>query len=126
MRETLEGPRRAVRTPESVERTRFHLDTIREALRSDRAIAELLGVNPSQVSRWRKGQAPDPDTADLLAGVSLVVEMLSRMLHNDAVEDWLRGMNAHLQHRSPAYMLRMGRVTDVIGAIESMKAGAYA
>lgn len=126
MQEALAKPRKAVRSPEAVERTRFHLDTIRGALRSDRAIAELLGVNPSQVSRWRKGQAPDPDTADLLAGVSLVVEMLSRMLHPDAVEDWLRGMNAHLQHRSPAYMLHMGRVADVIGAIEAERSGAYA
>ena len=39
-----------------------HLATCRSALKSDRAVAEILGVSPSQVSRWRAGQIPDPDT----------------------------------------------------------------
>ena len=61
-----------------------------------------------------------------LAGLALVVEMLSRWLAPEVVEDWLRGKNAHLADRAPAYLIRTGRVADVIGAIEAEKAGVYA
>lgn len=102
-----------------------HLDTLRSVLGSDRAIAELLDVSPSQVSRWRHGQHPDPDNADHLAGLALVVEMLARWLHPETIEGWLHGPHLHLDDRSPAYTLRAGRVADVIGAVEAEKAGAF-
>jgi hypothetical protein len=103
-----------------------HLRTCHSALRSDRAIAIILGVSPSQVSRWRKGQFPDPDNADRLAGLALVIEMLGRWLPPDAMEGWLTGIHAHLGDRSPVYMIARGHIADVIGAIESEKAGVYA
>ena len=103
-----------------------HLATCRSALKSDRAVAEILGVSPSQVSRWRSGQIPDPDNADRLGGLALVVEMLGRWLAPESVEGWLRGPNAHLSDRAPAYLIHQGQVADVIGAIEAEKAGAFA
>ena len=105
---------------------RAHLDTCRSALGSDRAVADILGVSPSQVSRWRSGQLPDLDNADRLAGLALVAEMLSRWLAPEVREGWLHGPNAHLADRSPAHLIRLGRVADVIGALEAEKAGAYA
>jgi hypothetical protein len=66
------------------------------------------------------------DNADGLAGLALVVEMLSRWLASEAVEDWLQGQDAHLADRTPAYLIRIGRVADVIGALEAEKAGVYA
>jgi transcriptional regulator with XRE-family HTH domain len=95
-------------------------------LKSDRAVSEILGVSPSQVSRWRSGQIPDPDNADRLGGLALVVEMLGRWLAPESVESWLRGPNAHLSDRPPAYLIHQGQVADVIGAIEAEKAGSYA
>ncbi|MBT8404108.1 MAG: hypothetical protein KJP18_09635 [Gemmatimonadetes bacterium] len=105
--------------------TRTHLDTLRAVLGSDRAVANLLEVSPSQVSRWRRGQAPDPDNADRLAGLALVVEMLSRWLDPATIPDWLEGPNLHLDDRAPAYLLRRSRVADVLAALEADKAGAY-
>lgn len=99
---------------------------IRDVLGADRAIATLLDVSPSQVSRWRHGQVPDPENADRLAGLALVVEMLARWIHPDTVEGWLHGAHAHLDDRSPAYLIRHGRLADVIGAIEAEKAGTFA
>ncbi|HKK93721.1 MAG TPA: hypothetical protein VJ925_09810 [Longimicrobiales bacterium] len=113
-----------LRTP--IDTTVQHLDTIRAVVGSDRTVAFILDVSPAQVSRWRKGQTPDPDNADRLAGLALVVEMLARWLHPDTVEGWLDGPNAHLGDRTPAYLLRRGKVTDVIGAIELDKAGTFA
>jgi len=103
-----------------------HLKTCRAALGSYRAVSAILGVSPSQVSRWRKGQTPDVDNADRLAGLALVVEMLSRWLAPETLEGWLHGVHAHLGDRSPAYLIGQGRVADVIGAIEAEKAGVYA
>jgi transcriptional regulator with XRE-family HTH domain len=103
-----------------------HLQTCRSALVSDRAVAGILGVSPSQVSRWRAGQVPDLDNADRLAGLALVVEMLGRWISPEAVEGWLAGQNAHLSDLTPGYLIRLGRVADVIGAIEAEKAGVYA
>jgi hypothetical protein len=105
---------------------RVHLDTIRTALGSDRAAASILGVSPSQVSRWRRGQIPDVENADRLAGFALVIEMLFRWLEPSVIGPWLHGVNAHLGDRSAANLLRRGQVADVIGAIEAEKAGAYA
>jgi len=105
---------------------RAHLDTIAAGVRSDRAVAGLLGISPSQVSRWRKGQVPDIQNADRLAGLALIVEMLLRWLEPEAIPGWLEGPNAHLGDRSPTYLLRHGQVADVIGAIEAGKAGVYA
>ena len=104
----------------------WHLRLCRRALGSDRAVAGALDVSPSQISRWRRGQLPDPDNADRLAGLSLVVEMLGRWLEPGAVADWLEGSNAHLGDRAPVYLIRRGSVADVIAAIEAEKAGAYA
>lgn len=112
----------------SIERARsaWHLQVCRAGLGSDRAVAAILDVSPSQISRWRRGQVPDPDNSDRLAGLSLVVEMLERWLEQEAVEGWLSGSNAHLQDRAPAFLIRRGHVADVIGAIEAEKAGVYA
>ena len=103
-----------------------HLDTIRPMLGSDRAIAGVLGVSPSQISRWRRGQIPDLENADRLAGLALVVEMLGRWLEAEVIPGWLEGLNAHLADRAPAYLIRRGNLADVIGAIEAEKAGVYA
>jgi hypothetical protein len=78
------------------------------------------------VSRWRKGQAPDAENADKLAGLALIVEMLGRWLEPEAIEGWLLGSHAHLEDRSPAYLVGRGIIADVIGAIEAEKAGVFA
>ena len=103
-----------------------HLETCHEALGSDRATANILGVSPSQVSRWRRGQTPDIDNADRLAGLALVVEMLGRWLEPEALPGWLMGAHAHLEGRAPAYSIGQGSIADVIGAIEAEKAGVFA
>lgn len=103
-----------------------HLDTIRSAVESDRGVASILGVSPSQISRWRGGQTPDLVNADRLAALATVVEILGRWLDPGVVEEWLLGPNAHLGDRSPAFVIRTGRLGDVLGAAEALKAGVYA
>lgn len=106
--------------------TTRHLDVIRVGVGSDRSVAEILGVSPSQVTRWRQGQTPDPLNADRLAALALVVEMLTRWLSTEVIEDWIRGPNEHLEGRSPAYLIERGQIADVLGAVEAMKGGIFA
>ena len=116
-----------VQTPDRrTARALSHLKMIRAGVRSDRAIAAVLGVSHSQVSRWRQGQRPDRENADRLAGLALVVEMLLRWLDADIVEEWLTGANAHLDGATPSYFIQRSRLAEVVGALEAMKTGVFA
>ena len=107
-------------------RAQSHLKMIRTGVHSNRAIAAVLGVSHSQVTRWRQGQRPDRENADRLAGLALVVEMLLRWLEADIVEEWLTGANAHLDGATPAYFIQRSRIAEVVGAVEAMKRGVFA
>ena len=43
-----------------------------------------------------------------------------------SIPKWLRGLNAHLGDRRPIDVIRQGRLSEVIAAIEAEKAGAFA
>ena len=116
-----------VQTPDRrTARAQSHLKMIRAGVRSDRAVAAVLGVSHSQVSRWRQGQRPDRENADRLAGLALVVEMLLRWLDADIVEEWLTGANAHLDGATPSYFIQRSQLAEVVGAVEAMKTGVFA
>jgi uncharacterized protein (DUF2384 family) len=101
------------------------LDSIASVLGSDAAVAEVLGVSRAQPGRWRGGQAPDPDNRDRIIGLDAVIALLSGFLAESSIPKWLNGVNAHLDNRRPINVLREGRVSDVIAAIEAQKSGAY-
>lgn len=102
------------------------LDSIASVLGSDAAVAEVLGVSRAQPGRWREGQAPDPDNRDRIIGLDAVIALLSGFLAESSIPKWLNGVNAHLDNRRPISVLREGRVSDVIAAIEAQKSGAFA
>ena len=73
-----------------------------------------------------RGQRPDRENADRLAGLALVVEMLLRWLDADIIEEWLTGANAHLNGATPSYLIQRSRLAEVVGAVEAMKTGVFA
>ncbi len=90
-------------------------------------MADALGVDRSQVTRWRAGRTiPSPEVADRLVGLETVVELLATHLEPDSIPRWLRGVNAHLDNRRPLDLLRQGNLSTVIAAIEAMKSGSHA
>jgi transcriptional regulator with XRE-family HTH domain len=105
---------------------RLRLDSARRAFASDAALAKALGVNASQVARWRKGQHPDPENLDRLVGIDAVVEMLHGVLSDTRIPKWLTGPNANLGGRTPLGVLRQGDLPSVIAAVRVLKSGAYA
>ncbi len=105
----------------------MRLESARRAFPSDAQVAEALGVDRSQVKRWREGQTePGPENAARIVGLDTVVELLSGYLEASSIAKWLWGMNAHLGDRRPIDLLRQGNLSEVIASIEALKSGSYA
>jgi transcriptional regulator with XRE-family HTH domain len=93
---------------------------------SQRRLAELLGVSPAQITRWKRGEGVDPINATKVDVLEMVMSSLLRLYPMDAAELWLMGVNAHLGDRRPIDLIRAGRAHDVIEAIAAAQAGSYA
>ena len=99
--------------------------SVRRAFPSDAALADLLGVHRSRVSRWKRGEAPDAEHAQQLLGLDMAVSLLTGFLEAESIPDWLTGVNAHLGHRRPVDVILEGKLSHVVAAIEAEKSGAY-
>lgn len=93
---------------------------------SQRRLAELLGVSPAQVTRWRRGQGIDDVNAGRVDLLELVMANLLRVYTTDAAERWLRGANPSLGGRRPLDLIRRGQTGPVLDAIASERAGSFA
>jgi transcriptional regulator with XRE-family HTH domain len=102
------------------------VEALSKDFRSQRRLADALGVSPAQVSRWRHGKGIDEDNADRLDLLELTISMLRRMYEPETVEDWLFGLNPHLRNRRPIDVIRLGAVEDILAAIRQERAGSYA
>ncbi|MDQ3696739.1 MAG: hypothetical protein M3373_01755 [Gemmatimonadota bacterium] len=107
-------------------RAALRVETVRTAFDSDAALAETLGVDRSRVSRWLGGEIPDPENEEQLIGLDTVISLLHGFLEDASIPKWLRGVNAHLGERRPLDVVRAGRLSEVIAAIEAEKSGAFA
>jgi transcriptional regulator with XRE-family HTH domain len=101
------------------------VEALSKDFRSQRRLADALGVSPAQVSRWRHGKGIDEDNADRLDLLELTISMLRRMYEPETVEDWLLGLNPHLRNRRPIDVIRLGAVEDLLAAIRQERAGSY-
>jgi len=100
--------------------------TARRAFASDAEMARAFGVDRSRVSRWKRGEAPDAANAERLVALDATVALLSGYLAESSIPKWLGGTNAHLGNRRPIDVIRDGRLSEVIAAIEAEKSGAFA
>jgi uncharacterized protein (DUF2384 family) len=97
-----------------------------EDFRSQRRLAELLGVSPAQVTRWRHGRGIDEANARRVDLLELVMSSLLRLYSAEAAELWLLGVNPHLAERRPIDLVRMGRSRELLDAIAQERAGSFA
>jgi hypothetical protein len=110
----------------TTDRTVMMLERLRGVFTSDAEVARAIGVDPAQLSRWRKGQEPSESAWDRLVDLFAVVSKLEGFYSPSHIRAWLDGANAHLAERSPLYLIRHGESGEVISAIHALKAGAYA
>lgn len=97
-----------------------------EDLGAQARLADLLGVSRSRVTRWLQGEGIDPDNAQRIDELELVMATALRLYHPDVIEDWLNGINPHLGNRRPAWFLRRGRYDEVMRALRQEWAESYA
>ncbi|HET7325894.1 MAG TPA: hypothetical protein VFJ14_01270 [Nocardioidaceae bacterium] len=93
---------------------------------SQRRLAEVLGVSPAQVTRWRRGQGVDEANAGRVDLLELVMANLLRLYPTEAAERWLLGVNPSLRGRRPLDLVRRGQTREVLDAIASERAGNFA
>lgn len=104
----------------------MRLDSVRRVFDSDAAVADALGVSRAQPPRWREGQMPDPENAHKLASLDVVIDLLTGYLEPQTIPKWLNGLNPFLNDRTPLFMLRRNRLSEVIAAIEAEQSEVYA
>jgi transcriptional regulator with XRE-family HTH domain len=117
------SPRGGDRMPVAV---RHKLQALTRDLGSQARVARLLGVSPSRVSRWLRTEDPDAENRRKLEGVEFVLSRLLSLYGRDAALDWLLGVNAHVGNRRPIDLLSVGRITEILQAIDADEAGSYA
>jgi transcriptional regulator with XRE-family HTH domain len=106
--------------------TALKVEALSRDFRSQRRLADALGVSPAQVSRWKRGQGIDPDNAERLDLLELTMSSLLRLHEPSTAEKWLFGLNAHLHDRRPIDVIRMGQTLDLLSALQQERAGSYA
>ncbi len=90
-------------------------------------LAELFSTSTASVSRWfKKEDTPDPENAERIMGVAYIVYRLSNLVEPEVIDSWLHGVNDHIGHQKPIDLIRQGRLTDVINALDEFEAGGFA
>jgi hypothetical protein len=93
---------------------------------SQRRLAELLGVSPAQVTRWRRGQGIDEINAERVDLLELVMSNLLRLYSVAVAERWLTGLNPALGDRRPLDLIRRGQARELLDAIAAERASSFA
>jgi hypothetical protein len=94
--------------------------------RSAARLAEMLGVNRSQVTRWLRGAGIDPTNAEKVDLLELVWANLLRLYDREAALAWLFGLNPTLGDRRPIDLIRAGRAEELMRAIRAERSDAFA
>jgi uncharacterized protein (DUF2384 family) len=102
------------------------VEALSRDFRSQRRLADALGVSPAQVGRWIRGKGIDPLNAERVDVLELVMSSLLRLHGPAAAERWLFGLNPHLGDRRPIDLVRAGRAEELLRAIGAERSGAFA
>jgi hypothetical protein len=102
------------------------VESLSRDLGSKRRLAEALGVDPAQVTRWARGGGIDPENAERLDLLELAASRLARLYEPEVIDDWIFGLNPHLGDRRPIDAIRAHELEAVLGAIRAEEGESYA
>lgn len=98
----------------------------RQAFSSDQEMADALNVHRTRLVAWKQGlEVPNPENAQLLSHLAVVISALGEFLDEDVTGDWLLSSQLQLGGRTPLQALREGHLADVLQAANATEHGAY-
>ena len=106
--------------------TAAKVEALTHDFRSGAAVADLLGVSRSRVTRWLRGAGLDPVNAEKVDLLELVWSNLLRIYDPEAARSWLFGLNPILGDRRPIDLVRAGRTEELMRAIRAERADSFA
>ena len=98
----------------------------RRDFKSGSALADLLGVSRSRITRWLQGAGIDPANAERVDLLELVWSILLRIYEPEAAREWLLGLNPNLGDRRPIDLVRAGRAEELMRAIRAERSDSFA
>jgi uncharacterized protein (DUF2384 family) len=102
------------------------VEALRVDFRSAAQLADMLGVNRSQVTRWLRGAGIDPANAEKIDLLELVWSNLLRLYEKEAALAWLFGINPILGDRRPIDLVRAGRTEELMRAVRAERSDSFA
>ena len=109
--------------PLAPERTRY----VVQFLGSQQKLAQILGVNASQPSRWASGsERPSVTVAPLLIDLEHVLARVRLVWAGKAAVTWLESANAYLGGSRPLDVLRLQGAGPVLEALDASAWGGSA
>jgi uncharacterized protein (DUF2384 family) len=105
--------------------TAAKVSALKRDFRTGAALADLLGVNRSQVTRWLRGAGIDPVNAERIDLLEMVWANVRRLYGPEAARSWLFGLNPHLGDRRPIDLVRAGRAEELLRAIRAERAESF-
>ena len=102
------------------------IEALRDDFETSSRLADLLGVNRSQVTRWLQGAGIDPLNAEKVELLELVWSNLLRLYERDTALSWLFGLNPILGDRRPVDLIRMGRTEELMRAVRAERSDTFA
>lgn len=102
------------------------VEALRVDFKSGAAVADLLGVSRSRVSRWLRGAGIDPLNAERVDLLELVWSNLLRLYDPETARSWLFGLNPMLGDRRPIDLIRAGKAEELMRAIRAERADSFA
>jgi uncharacterized protein (DUF2384 family) len=106
--------------------TATKVEALRIDFKSGAAVADLLGVSRSRVSRWLRGAGIDPLNAERVDLLELVWSNLLRLYDPETARSWLFGLNPMLGDRRPIDLIRAGKAEELMRAIRAERADSFA
>src|SRR5262245_12350852 len=105
-------------SPVAVRLRHAKLEQLIEDWGGQSAVADVIGIHRSRITRWQRGEDPGAEQQARLDGLEFVMARLRQTFALPTARKWLTGLNAHLGNRRPIDLIASNRIAEVIAAIE--------
>lgn len=90
-------------------------------------VARVSGTHARSVNRWHTAKAePRRESEERLLELKAVVDLLRRVMRDDAARLWLRSPNADLAYEKPLDLVAAGQYQRVIDLLLALAEGVTA